>query len=199
MDPENRRDFLRARVRFPAMSRVLTPQECEKIKNSPETRPHRRRAESNIFDELMEQIAPGAEQEPLFRCFQLINNKLDFIIDRLFSAEEDKREEFNEVIEISGSGLIFISRRTIPPDSLIKMDLIIPASLQFRIELILRVGRVQERQSERTGTVEYLIAGQFEEIDEESRESIVKAVFRSQRKLIRNSKMNRGNSDWKSI
>lgn len=189
-DQANRRDFLRAEVRFPAISRILTPEEVKGIEQGLVSPASLGIAQPGAIDELLEQIAPGSGEEPIYRCFQAINSKLDFVVNRLLYADKPDGDRLREVVEISGSGVKFISQDRIPPDSYLKMDVIIPASLQFTVSFVLQVIRVQENNPDDRGGG-YVHAGTFAVIAETARESIIEAVFRTQRKAIRMERKNR--------
>ena len=193
MEPANRREFLRAEVRLPASCQVLSPQESKRVVKGSPSGLLRGKNYPNPIDEIIEQIKPGAQEEPLYRCLQLLNNKLDFLIDQIAFAQEEPGTSLNEVIEISGSGLKFVSREALHVGDFLRINLIMPATLQFKIESITEVIRVQERRhGAGRNPFDFLVAARFIEIDEGSRDAIIETVFRTQRKIIRMEKTNKG-------
>ena len=131
------------------------------------------------IDEFLEEAVPGTTEEILYRCLRLINNKLDFIIDQIFSKSTEDDYFRDEVIEMSGSGLKFTSRNPLEAGRLLKMNLIILETLQYETELIAEVVRAEEKEDR------FVIAAKLVEIDEDARDSIIKVLFKNQRKEIR--------------
>jgi c-di-GMP-binding flagellar brake protein YcgR len=109
------------------------------------------------------------------------------LIDQFAFTGEQKESTLTKVIEISGSGLKFTSFEPFRAGTLLKMDLIIPVTLQFRIELIAEVVRTEEIQ-ETPNQDKYVIGARFVIIDEDSRDSIIKTVFKTHRRMIRMEK-----------
>ncbi|RLB86530.1 MAG: hypothetical protein DRH15_01325, partial [Deltaproteobacteria bacterium] len=119
-----------------------------------------------------------------YQCFKNFNNKLDFIIEELTLPAENRINAFKEVVELSGSGFKFLSNEPVVEGSLAKVDLIIPSTVQFRIELIAEIIRcVKDDKS-----AKYVIAAKILEIDESARDAIIESVFKKQRKIIRKEK-----------
>jgi hypothetical protein len=193
MNAPNRREYARAKVRLFARFRVLDRAEEEGVKKS--MAGSRLRGDRSIgpLEELVEQIAPGSVDEPLLRCLQFINNKIDFIIDEITSRGKASMSMPGEVTEISGSGFRLDCDIRLPRGQLLKVDLIMPSALQYRIELVAKVVRVDEVQQEPgQDRKRFSVSARFVELDEESRESIIKAVFSRQRERIRIEKTGLG-------
>jgi hypothetical protein len=189
MKAPNRREYARAKVRFFARFRMLDRTEEEGVKKGTAGYPLRGGRPNGPLEELVEQIAPGSVDEPLFRCLQFINNKIDFIIDEITSRGQGGMSGPSEVTEISGSGFKLDCDMSPPKGQLLKVDMIMPSALQYRIELIAKVVRVDEAQQEPgQDRRRFSVSARFVEIDEESRESIIKAVFSRQRERIRMEK-----------
>jgi hypothetical protein len=189
MSIENRREYVRASILLPARCQILEPEEREIVRRGEGRSLFRDRGQPSHIDEILERLPPGSADEPVFRCFQVLNNKLDFIIDHLTAEEKERRAFLKDVIEISGSGLKFTSDSPLAVGTLIKTDLIIPSSPRFRVELIAEVVRVEDIPPyPGSGKRTYAVAGTFREIDEESRDAIIRAVFDWQRKMIRMEK-----------
>jgi hypothetical protein len=187
MEPGNRREFLRVEVRLPAACRTLSQEERKKIEAGLASSLFRGNGNPSLMDEMIQQAAPDPQQQPLYHCLQLLNNKLDFLIDQFAFTGEQKKSTLTKVIEISGSGLKFTSFEPFRAGTLLKMDLIIPVTLQFRIELIAEVVRTEEIQ-ETPNQDKYVIGARFVIIDEDSRDSIIKTVFKTHRRIIRMEK-----------
>jgi hypothetical protein len=130
------------------------------------------------IDEYLTQAEPGSEERRIYRCLQLVNNKLDFVIDQLVNRCERERP-LDDVIEISGSGLKFITREPLSVGDLLRMDLLMPESFHYQMELLAEVVRVEQTEEG------YQVAAGITAIDEEFRDAIVQAVFKKQRQEIR--------------
>ena len=132
------------------------------------------------------QAAPGSKDEQFYRCLQLINNKLDFLIDQVFLKSAENPPRRDEILEISGSGLKFFSKAEIEAGALLKMNLILPGAFQFQIDLIAEVLRIEPSGEGR------VMAAKIVEIDDAARDAIIKIVFHKQRQEIRRKKMGPG-------
>lgn len=189
MDSENRRAYYRAQISIPLKWRILLPEEGRIVRQGLGTNLFRDSGVPNPIDEFLEQAAPGSNEEKLYRSLQLMNNKLDFLIEHAFLHPDQSSPLRGDVIDISGSGLKFICRDHIPIGSLLKMDLVMPTTSRYQLELISEVVRIE------TQTGGYTVACRIIEIDEAARESIVNVVFQKQRKEIRISKQDREDAD----
>jgi PilZ domain len=193
MNDPNRREYTRAKVRLFARFRILDRAEEEGVKKGMAGSHLRGGHSIGPLEELVEQIAPGSVDEPLLRCLQFINNKIDFIIDEITSPSKAGMSGPCAVTEISGSGFRLDCDIQLSRGQLLKVDLLMPSALQYRIELIAKVVRVDEVQQEPGQDRKWLsVSARFVEIDEESRESIIRAVFSRLRERIRMEKTGLG-------
>ena len=179
MDPVNRRKYFRAEITVPARWRVLMDEEIKLVEKGMGSTLFKSADLPGPIDELMEEAVPGSKEEQLYRCLQLINNKLDFIIDQTLLKSTENPSDLDDVIEISGSGLKFTSRKYVKPGTLLKMSLIMPETLQYQMEFIAEVVRAEEKGNSFINAVKILV------VKEDTRESIVQVVFQRQRKEIR--------------
>jgi hypothetical protein len=193
MNGPNRREYTRAKVKFFARFRILGHAEEESVIKGMAGFLLQRGHAIGPLEELIEQIAPGSEDEPLIRCLQFINNKIDFIIDEITSSGKGGMSGTSDVTEISGSGFRLDCDIRLSRGQLLKVDLLMPSALQYRIELIAEVVRVDEGEQEPgQDRKRFSVFARFLEIDDESRESIIKAVFSRQRERIRMEKTGMG-------
>ncbi|MFC1821099.1 PilZ domain-containing protein [Thermodesulfobacteriota bacterium] len=186
MGPENRRKYYRAKVVAPARWQVLNEKDIELVKKGMGISIIQQRKLRGPIDELAEQVTPGSDEEQLYRCMQFINNKLDFIIEQLVFNTGDEKLMRNDVVEISGSGLKFLSQIRLNEGSFLKMSLIMPETFHYQMEFITEVIRVQEHGEG------YIVAAQIIEIDEETRDAIIKVIFQKQREEIRKDRLIQG-------
>jgi hypothetical protein len=169
-------------LNIPAKWKTLTDEETQLVSEGYGRQLFRQYHFPTPVDELLEQVDPGSPEEKLYRCIQLISNKLDFIIDQMQPESTDHLRSTADVVEMSGSGLRFICREYLPAGRLLKMDLVVPGSYHHQVELIAEVVRVTRIEDG------FITAAKIIDVDEADRESIVKIVFDRQRKALRGSR-----------
>jgi c-di-GMP-binding flagellar brake protein YcgR len=189
MPSVKRREYYRAQIPIPVKWRVLMPEEIRLARQGLGKNLFRGSGVVNPIDEFLERAAPGSEDEQLYRCLQLINNKLDFLIEQSFLRPDQHAPSRGEVIDISGSGVKFTCRDHVSMGSLLKMDVVIPATSQYQLEMISEVVRIETQMGG------YIVACKIMEIDEAAREAIVNVVFQKQRQDNRLSKADREDPD----
>ena len=185
----NRRNHFRVEILVPVKWQVLNEEETELVKKGLGNTLFRHDDLPSLIDEFLEQVPPGSNEEQLYRSLQLLNNKLDFIIDQIFSKSIDSAPGQDDVIEISASGLKFTTKEHLDIHTFLKMNLIMPGVFQYQMEFIAEVLRVDEKDNG------FIIAARIVHIDEEARDSIVKVVFHKQRMDIRRQKANQGDNN----
>jgi hypothetical protein len=189
MSYSNRRDFFRALITVPVRWRALTPEEVRRVRQGQGHTLYSKSGIPSPIDEFIEEATPGSQEERLYRCLQLLNNKLDFVIEQVFHHSSGAPPSRDDVIDMSASGLKFTCREHLQKGVLLKMDLVMPGSFQFQMELVAEVVRVEAKEGG------YVVAVRIVEIDEGSRESIVKVVFQKQRMDIRGGRISREDQD----
>lgn len=182
MNHQNRRSNFRVELLLPVKWNILNEEEIEFVKKGLGNKLFKQEGLPSPIDEFLDQASPGSPEEQMYRSFQLLNNKLDFIIDQLISKSDDAGPGQDDLIELSASGLKFCTRTKISTGSFLKMSLIIPGAFQYRIELIAEVLRVKEQDNR------FIIAAKIIFIEDDDRDSIVKMVFQKQRMDIRKIK-----------
>ena len=180
----NRRKFYRGKITVPARWQPLTEEDSRLVFDGKGSELFKQADLLNPLDEILERAEPGTSEKQILRCLQLLNNKLDFIIEQIFLKERETPSSRGDVIEISGSGLKFTSEELLQKGTLLMMNLILPGTFEFQLELISEVLR-----SEDVGGG-FVIAAKILEIREETRDEIIKVVLQKQRKEIRTGKTN---------
>jgi len=179
MESENRRKYYRARIVLPADWDVLSEEQAALVKQGMGTSLLEKTACPSPIDEYLSQATAGSTEERLYRCIQLLNNKLDFLIERALSGPGDERGALDDVIEISGSGLKFLTHEPLNQGDILRMNIVIPQTSMYRMEFLAEVLRVEEQDTA------HLVAARIVAIDEDARDAIVQTVFRKQRQSIR--------------
>jgi hypothetical protein len=184
MESGNRRRYYRARIVLPVSWELLDQDAKALVEQGQGAELLKKGGLASPIDEYLSQAEPGSEEKRLYRCLQLVNNKLDFLIDRLVNGCERERP-LDDVIEISGSGLKFITGEPLSVGDLLRMDLLVPESFHYQMELLAEVVRVEAEEDR------YQVAAGIVAIDEEFRDAIVQAVFKKQRQEIRKDRGSR--------
>lgn len=179
MVSENRRKYYRARIVLPASWDVLDEDQAALVKQGMGSSLLEKAVCPSPIDEFLSQATPGSNEERLYRCIQLLNNKLDFLIERVLAGPGDDRGTMDDVIEISGSGLKFRTHESLNQGDVLRMNIVIPETFLYRMEFLAEVLRVEAQD---TG---HLVAARIVAIHEDARDAIVQAVFRKQRQSIR--------------
>ncbi|MFO7784305.1 MAG: PilZ domain-containing protein [Thermodesulfobacteriota bacterium] len=178
MESGNRRKYYRARIALPISWEVLDDEEKAVVEKGLGVTLLKKGCLPSPIDEYLADAPPGSEEKRIYRCLQLVNNKLNFIIDHLMGSW-DERRPMDDLIEISGSGLKFITGDPLSVGDMLRMNLVMPDSFHYQMELLAEAVRVEPEKDH------YLVAASIKAIDEESRDAIVQAVFRRQRQEIR--------------
>jgi len=112
-----------------------------------------------------------------------INEKLDTMIKILSEGEASKTNlSFKQAcyINISGSGLRFITKEKITPGTFLKIHILIPLFPSFVITTLAQAVRSDEREDKK-----YEIGACFVAIHEDDRDALIRYIFIRQRKLLR--------------
>lgn len=176
---ENRRKYYRAEIVLPVSWEVLDPDQKALVEQGQGATLLNKGRLMSPIDEYLAKADPGSEEKHIYRCLQLVNNKLDFIIDQLMNRSRLQRP-MDDVIEISGSGLKFLTDDPLAGGDVLRMELLMPESFHYHMELLAEVVRVEPVEDH-----QYRVAAGIVAIDEECRDAIVQAVFKKQRQEIR--------------
>jgi hypothetical protein len=193
MNAENRREYLRTEVLIPARLRTLSQEELALVDKGDAGGVLAGNVPSSPIDEIIEQMPTGSTEETLYRCLRMMDRKINFVIEQMTSSSAQQDRPLDDVVELSGSGLKFLSARSYPEGTLLKMDLIMTETFEFKVTLIGKVVRVDDLEPrQKSGAGFFSIAVHFAEIDEKARDAVIETIFRKQRRLIRLEKEQRG-------
>lgn len=182
MSFENKRNHFRVEILVPVRWQTLNDEEAEIVRKGMGDSLLKTTSLPSPIDELIDQAAPGSESEQLYRSLKYLNNKLDFLIDQVISSSMSEHPVQDNVIEISASGLKFITKEPPGKGALLKMSLILPGTFQYQIDFIAQTVRIEKKAQS------YIIAAKILHIAEGSRDSIINVVFQKQRQDIRTKK-----------
>ncbi len=184
MDSGNRRKDFRVEIELYSQWKALTVEETEIVRRGMGSTLLKQAETPGPIDEILKQTAPGSQEEKLCRSLQLINNKLDFIIDHIFFESNGQPQHKDKITELSGSGLKFKTHGKLTLGTLLKINIIAPATFQYQVELIAEVLRVEQKGQFAE------VATKIEEITEAAKDAIIKIVFQRQRVEIRRERRN---------
>ena len=112
MSRVNQREHFRVEVTVPIKWYLLNNDESEMVKNGLGYKLLKHEGLPSPIDEILQQVSPGSNEEQIFRSIQLLNCKLDFIIENFLSIKNDSNSHRDKLLEISASGLKFITKES---------------------------------------------------------------------------------------
>lgn len=128
----------------------------------------------------------GRTGSPLDQRLWEIDRKLDMLIHMTFS--QDFRALMHTPqrdVNISASGMRFISREPYDLSDIVEIRLILPMVPLLMVHLVGEVIR-QKPLSSSPEADRYAVAVRFHRVDSETREDIIRYLFRRQREILRN-------------
>ena len=168
----NRREYSRIDAYIPLEYRRVNDEEREQIK-------------SRISGEVMLanfKLMPPLENHPQMECLNLLNKKLDTIIQMMALQSEGFHSLPFKFVSLSGSGMQFSSQQYFSLGDILEFKMILthyqPAAIYVYGEVV-RVG------SQTSG---YFINVRFTEIADTIRDKIIHFIFETERKMLRDSK-----------
>lgn len=172
-DTENRREFSRVDA-FVCLQTSLVPEGL---------RPKLRSWVSAELGLPQLQSLPELEDKAIFEAMNIINSKLDMIINILNSRDKDLPCIKTMQVNISGSGLSFDSQDDYEMGDVLELKIVFPETPDMMICVYGQVVKIGNGESEGRR-----ISVRFSVIDEEIRDRIVKYVFDKQREMIRKAR-----------
>ncbi|MFY9397459.1 MAG: PilZ domain-containing protein [Desulfomonilia bacterium] len=153
---------------------------------------HRIRANRLVIDSFLKGKYgyPGADETPYTRetpqsqAIWEINRKLDLLI-HMYLAEDfgELMKSAPRDVNISASGIRFISSEPFENGDLVEISLIFPMVPLLFVRLVGEVIRVRAVTSQEARR--YAVAVRFIQLDTESKDDIIRYLFRRQRELLR--------------
>lgn len=127
---------------------------------------------------------PYTRESPHNQALWEINRKLDLLI-HMYLAEDfkDLMSSSQRDVNISASGIRFITHNTFEVGDLLEVSLILPMVPLLFIRLVGDVIRLKKVTSYETQR--YAVALRFLQMDAETKDDIIKYLFRRQRELLR--------------
>jgi hypothetical protein len=128
--------------------------------------------------------APYTRETPQTQAIWEINRKLDLLI-HMYLAEDfgELMKSTPRDVNISASGIRFISSEPFENGDLMEISIIFPMVPLLFVRLVGEVIRVRAVTSQEAKR--YAVAVQFLQVDPESKDDIIRYLFRRQRELLR--------------
>lgn len=113
----------------------------------------------------------------LWKQLRAIDAKLDIVLEKLYLKDEGFLETDDTEVNISGSGMRFVSRELFDAGTAVELKMILPVG-----DGIVCYGNVVRASERKDGR--YDIALQFSDMDDDVREKIIYHVLDRQRRLV---------------
>jgi hypothetical protein len=181
MYDDNRRNYFRVDMLIPVRWKLLDNAEIDLVKNGLGITLLSQSRFKSPMEEIKEDTPIGTDDDHIHHSLQLLNNKLDLIINMLLSQSEATSAK-DSILDMSASGLKFKTAEHIDSGVYLKMNLIIPGTPPFHMDLIAETLRNEKAE---TG---YVIASKIICIDDDARDFIIKMIFQRERVEIRRLK-----------
>jgi hypothetical protein len=178
----NKREHFRVEMTIPVKWKLLTEEEIQLVKKGMGNTLFKQYGIPSPIDTFLEETVKGSKDEQLFQSLQLLNNKLDYIIEHVLSKPSCESTGHDNIMEISATGIKFASEEEFREGALLKMELVMPSIVQYHMELITEILRVIKKKDKNVYATRIVC------IRDDAHDSIVKMVFQKQRVDIRNRK-----------
>lgn len=182
MSESNRREHFRVEITIPVSWKILTDDEIDILTKGMGDTLFKQSGIPSPIESFLDEVPKGSKDEQLFLALQLLNNKLDFIIEQILSSRSFDKNSNAKIMEISASGLKFASEEKFKEGTLLKMELMMPGIVEYDLELITEILRAAKKGDQ------YINAARIVHMKDNARDSIIKLVFQKQRMDIRNKK-----------
>lgn len=182
-----RREFFRVRDRLEIEFRSVDHTEFLRLERIVKYNPTQVFVQAQKDKTKKSDLHAGSSGEALLPFLAMLDRKLSIITDLLTkSCVEDTYTKRYVDIEISGSGLSFISDVPLPEDGYTEFRLILPVFPYPKIPVLCRVVRSAKR--EENSHIEWDTACKFLTINDSDRDLLVQYIFGRERERIRSEK-----------
>lgn len=168
----NRREYSRVDVYIPLEYRLVPHEECSFVKS---------RFSGDVmladFD-----VMPPLENHPRMEHLNLLNKKLNAILQMMAIQYEGFHSLPFKYVTISGSGMKFSSRQLFSSGDVLEFKVLL--TLRHPVALIV-YGKVIRVERQTTG---YYVTVHFSMIDDTVRDQIVRFVFETEREVLRETR-----------
>lgn len=183
---DERREYFRIRDRLPVEFRQISREEFLTLQDKI------RYNSTQVVDRIHELYFldvrdPRSENEQLHGYMQMINRKLDMIIEILGkSGSVERYNTVNTDVNISGAGIQFLCSAPLTEGDFIELKIIIPVFPYPKITCLCQVLRVE--QVSEGGRQEKMAAFKFMVINEKDQDILINYIFLKEREYLRQKK-----------
>ena len=181
-----RREFFRIHDRLPIEFRQISTEEFAKLKDFIQCSPTQVVDKMNEFYLLEERELKG-ENEQLYAYMQVVNKKLDMIMDFLYKSQYGETyRSIQTDINVSGAGVQFECDTSFKENDYIELKIIVPLFPYPKITALCEVMRT-ECLEENVPNL-FRIALKFLIINENDRDLLINYIFVKEREYLRQKK-----------
>ncbi len=168
-DNQNKREYSRVDVYIPVGFRLVPDEERGLVKS---------RISGEVVLADFHQMPP-LEHHPQREWMNLLNAKLDTVLETLTLQSEGFHLLPFKFITLSGSGMSFSSQQDFSPGDLLEIKMMLTLHKPAALYLYGEVLKVQKQTSG------YFIAACFQKIDDGIRDRIIQFAFETEREMLR--------------
>jgi c-di-GMP-binding flagellar brake protein YcgR len=172
-----KREFIRVKLALEVGYTPISAEDCRRIKTERADRPDEPWMEVDLPER-----AGGTEAEDLLNAMRLINEKLDYLLQRVCGGEPKRHSHTGVTIDISGGGLCLAAAKPLPMGQWLDMTLALRTWPEIRIDMI---GQVQSVDGPDSETDCYKLGIGFGVLREIDRDRLVRYIFQKQRECLR--------------
>ncbi|HOJ70953.1 MAG TPA: PilZ domain-containing protein [Syntrophorhabdaceae bacterium] len=187
METNERRDYFRVEDRLKLKFRILSKDEFNALEHTVRYSPI---SSFSRLDEVQAlkviEIDEEKKKDPLYTYLNIIDRKLDLVLDYLMENADDKRHYITQYIQanISGSGIRFFTDADIKEGDYVELILILPIYPHTRIPILCNVLRCIKQIKD--GNTVNDVAMQYLVINENDRDMLIQYIFMKEREMLRN-------------
>jgi hypothetical protein len=188
MEENGRREFFRIKDRLTVEFRAIDHEEYKRLESIIKY------SSTQVVDDTDEVVLPDRknltaeeDRDPVCTILRMLDRKLDVILDLLSGPNGDEAYTRRCVdLEISGSGLKFLSDVPLKEGAYVEFKVILPVSPHPKVTALCQVVRAENHRVGQNPL--WGIAMKFLTINEEDRDLLINYIFRKEREQIRQKK-----------
>jgi hypothetical protein len=182
-----RREFFRIKDRLEIEFRTVDRTEFLRLEHIVKYNPTQVLMQSQGNKDTRSRSSDSSDGEALVSFLGMLDRKLSIIIELLTKSRvDDLYTSRSAELEISGSGLSFVSDVPLPEDGYAEFRLMLPVFPYPKIPVLCRVVRSTKREED--SHINWEIACKFLAINDSDRDLLVQYIFGREREQIRSGK-----------
>ncbi|OGP64745.1 MAG: hypothetical protein A3K22_04620 [Deltaproteobacteria bacterium RBG_16_42_7] len=185
METTESREYFRVKVRLPIEFRTISYDEYLNLENIVKCGPARIADNITEVHLLMKETLSKDEREKgqIYAYVQMIDKKLDMIIDLLSKPKDDGMYIKKYIdVNISGSGIGFVSDVKLDVGEYVELKIVLPMPPYLKITSLCKVAR--SKGIEINGVANWEVGLKFEVIKEDGRDLLINYIFTKERESL---------------